>query len=155
MLKLGKIELATLAQVEPFTGHVQAVYPRAVFIAQRVFGWDVFVTAIQFSTSLVIFPGALSDYGGMFITLDQAKADFIAVSETLQSVVDHHTFANSIPGATPLASPSSKVSNIKFDGCGYDLKSNSPIGLWAFAEATAGNSLLAVTSIQYRRVLER
>lgn len=157
-LVLGKLELDTLFQDVPFLGDPLAVYPRGKFLAQANYSWDVALVSIQFSTSLVVFPGMGSgevDYGGLFITVDQPKSDFIAVSANLRSVVDHHTFANSLPGPPSLANPSSKVSTATFEGCGYELKSGSPICLWGFGPDTDGNNMLAVSSIQYRRIIDR
>ncbi len=60
--------------------------------------------------------------------------------------------AGFLAGPPAFALPSSKVSPISFDGCGFFLPSNTPISLYAFARVSlSGNFLAAIASIQYRR----
>ena len=140
------IELATLPGI--FTGLASAVYPNLALVARKQWSWPVWITAVQFSTSLTIFP---TDSGGMVLTLGKQLESGLAVDPGLSSVIAHITAPNSIPGVSPLAVPSSKVSNITFGGCGYLLNAETPLSLYAFANATAGNFLFAIASIQYRR----
>lgn len=142
------IQLSTLAGL--FAGNAAAVYPSVMLVATQTFPWAVWIPAIQFSTSLTIFPGTNNNLGGMLLTVGKQPLN-LAIAPGLQSVIVHVTGPNSIPGATPIASPSSKVSNITFSGCGYYLPTETPIGLYAFADATAGNSLIGIASIQFRQ----
>ncbi len=144
----GEIELDTLTAA-PFTGSAAAVYPNLAYLGEITWAWPVWIVALQFSTSLTIYP---SDLGGMLITFDQTAKTNIAVGRGLKSVIAHITAPNSLAGPPAIGVPSSKVSNITFNNCGYFLDANSPISLYAFANATAGNYLFAITSIQYRRV---
>lgn len=149
MPNLGNIELRTLDGI--FEGDPLAIYPRLKKIGAETWDWPVWVTAIQFSTTLTVFP---SDLGGMLLTFGKIDGEYISVSQGLQSVICHLTAPNSITGTTPIAVPSSKVSNISFGGGGYYLPAKSPLTLFAFANTTAdGNYLAAVASIQYRRQL--
>lgn len=144
----GEIELDTLTAA-PFTGSATAIYPQLAFLADRTWEWPVWIVALQFSTSLTIYP---SNVGGMLITFDQTQRSNISVGSGLKSVIAHITAPNSLVGPPAIGVPSSKVSNITFNNCGYFLDAGSPISLYAFANATAGNYLFAITSIQYRRV---
>lgn len=139
------IETATLAGI--FTGAAAAVYPALALVTKKEWDWEIWITAIQFSTSLTIFP---TDLGGMILTLGKQPLN-LSVDPGLSSVIAHITAPNSISGASPLANPSSKVSNIVFGDCGYFLQAGAPLSLYAFANATAGNYLFAISSIQYRR----
>ena len=141
------IQLDTLAG--NFTGSAAANYPQLAIVAAAKYDWPIWVVAIQFSTSLTVFP---SNPGAMLVTFGTSSHNApLAVGKGLRSVICHLTDPNSIAGGSPLPVPSSKVSNITFGDCGYALASGEEIQLWASADTAAGNSLRAVTSIQYRR----
>lgn len=150
------IQAKTLSGI--FTGSASAVYPRLALVASLKFDWDVWIVSIQFSTSLTIYPAdplsiTSADTGGMIITLGKQPVSGIAVSEGLNSVIEHITAPNSFPSVTaPVAVASSKVSVIPFGGCGKFLANGEPVSLYAFAPAVTGNFLFSVSSIQYRRV---
>lgn len=143
----NEIELVTLFGT--FTGAATAVFPNLAFVAQKVFDWPVWITAIQFSTTLTVYP---TDSGGMLLTLGKQSQNGLAVDTGLQSVIAHITAPNSLAGPPALGVPSSKVSNITFGDCGYYLTDQTPLSLYAFANTTAsGNFLFAIASVQYRR----
>jgi hypothetical protein len=144
--RLAKIELATISAT--FTGSAAAVYPNLVWVAEEKWDWPVWVLGVQFSTSLSIFP---TNLGGMVVTMGKTQKSGIAISPGLQSVIIHVTAPNSIAGPPAFAFPSSKVSHISFSDCGYYLDAQTPITIFAFADATAGNYLIAEASVQYRR----
>lgn len=144
----SNIELATLSG--DYTGAAASVYPNLAFVAKQQWSWPVWITKIEFSTSLTIYP---TDLGGMLVTLGKQSQNGLAVDPGLKSVVVHVTAPNSIAGPPAFALPSSKVSPISFDGCGYFLDAETPVSLYAFANTTAsGNYLIGIASIQYRRV---
>lgn len=143
----SQIRLATLSGT--YTGAAATVYPTLAFIAQQVWTFDVWVKKISFSTSLTIYP---TDIGGMVLTLGKQSPTGVAIDPGLQSCIVHVTAPNSIAGPPAFALPSSKVSQISFDECGFFLPSQTPISLYAFANTTAsGNYLIGIASIQYRR----
>lgn len=145
-MALAKIELVTLDG--SFTGAAANVYPNAKLINFYAWAWDVWIVAVQFSTTLTIYP---TDFAGMILTMDQL-GDPVAIAPGLKSVIAHVTGPGSLAGPPAIPAPSSKVSNIVFGGCGYFLQANSPISIYAFANTTAsGNSLYALASIQNRR----
>lgn len=147
------IELSTLSGT--FTGDAAAVYPQLKLVSSVKWAWSVWVTLIEFSTTLTVFPSAPvdlpGDLGGMAIVLGKADP-FLAVGQGLASVIIHVTAPNSIIGPPAFALPSSKVSPIAFGGCGFELEANTPVSLYAFARVNAaGNFLAGIASIQYRR----
>jgi len=148
-----KIELRTLAG--SFTGSATALYPQLELVDKTEWSWDIYISSIQFSTSLVVYPSSPADptdMAGMVITLGK-QSDPLAIGDGLESVITHFTQPNSIVGPPAFPLPSSKVSTIPFDGCGFFLPAKSPISLYAFGPVqTSGNLLDAIASIQYRRV---
>lgn len=131
-----------------FIGSATAVYPNLYFLGKRTWDYPVWIVALQFSTSLTVYP---TDFGGLLITFGQTRTGQLAVGQGLQSVIAHVTAPNSLVGPPAIGVPSSKVSNITFGGCGYHLEQQKPISLYGFAAATTGNSLFSITSIQYRK----
>ncbi len=143
----SQIRLATLNGT--YAGAAGTTYPALAFIAKQQWSFDVWVKKISFSTSLTIYP---TDLGGMVITLGKQSENGLAIDPGLQSCIVHVTAPNSIAGPPAFALPSSKVSQISFDDCGFFLPSQTPISLYAFANTTAsGNLLVGIASIQYRR----
>jgi hypothetical protein len=147
------IELSTLAG--SFAGDASAVYPQMMFVASVKWNWATWITLIEFSTSLTVFPSAPvdlpGDLGGMAIVMGKSD-QLLAIGQGLSSSIVHLTAPNSIAGPPSFALPSSKVSPIAFGGCGFELDANTPISLYAFARVNAsGNFLNGVASIQYRR----
>ncbi len=147
------IELSTLEGT--FTGDANAVYPQMMFVDSVKWNWATWITLIEFSTSLTVFPSAPvnlpGDLGGMAIVMGKSDP-LLAIGQGLSSSIVHLTAPNSIVGPPAFALPSSKVSPIAFGGCGFELDANTPISLYAFARVNAGGNFLAgVASIQYRR----
>ncbi len=150
----GKTEFATLSGY--YVGDDAFAYPQLKFIEKRQWDFAIWVQAIQFSTSLTVFPPAVAtneDDAGLILTAGQTQVGNVAVSEGLQSIICHFTAPNSLGGVTPIASPSSKVSTITFKDCGLYLEARSPLSLFGYGVATDGNFLKAITSIHYRRVV--
>ncbi len=140
------IELATISGT--FTGDAAAVYPSLKKVAERVWDFPLWITSIEFSTSLTVYP---TDTAGMIVTMGKVNEP-LSVGGGLSSVIAHITAPNSIAGPPAFALPSSKVSTIPFGGCGFLLESQTPISIYAFSNVTvAGNFLFAIASVQYRR----
>lgn len=142
-----------------FAGSAGALFPNLALVnqqdgtpAQQQWDWDMWVESIQFSTTLTVFPSVNTNLSGMLLTVDKQNSGAISIAPGLKSVICHLTGPNSIAGPPAFALPSTKVSHIPFRRCGYLLKAQTPISLYAFADATAGNVLAAVVSIQARRV---
>jgi hypothetical protein len=148
---LQDIEYKTLAGI--FTGSAAAIYPNLALVGTPItWPFDIWLVSIQFSTSLTIFPASgNSNLGALVLTIGKQPVSGIAVSEGLASVGVHITAANSIGGASPLASPSSKVSVFPFGGCGKFMPNGQPVSLYGSADATSGNFLWSISSIGYRR----
>lgn len=142
-------ELALATLVGTFTGSATAVYPQMNFIAKILWGFNVWVTQIEFSTSITLYP--VDTLGGLAIIYGKADP-VLAVDPGLQSVIVHQTAPNSIAGPPAFALPSSKVSPIAFGGCGLFIPASTPLSLYGFGNTSgSGNYMAAVASIQYRR----
>jgi len=145
-MKGDNLESKTLTGI--YTGAASSVYPQLALVNSVTWAFNIWVVSIQLASSLTIYP---TDTGGVFVTVDEtARAP--SVGEGFKSELAHITAPNSIAGPPAFALPSSKVSGVKFDGCGKFVRSSSPVSLYAFANTTAsGNYLFAVASIVYRR----
>lgn len=129
-------------------GSADAIYPTCVRIAQIKFPINYALVGLQLSSSLVIFG---TNLGGILVVVGQ-NAPVLAISDSINSVMSHITQPNSFSGAPPLSIPTSKVTSESFGAFAMPIVANAPISLYAFGDATAGNDLFAICSLQLVRI---
>jgi len=142
------VEFKTLfGRFQPDAG-TATIYPSLRLISTLQIPQPYALVGLQLSSSLVIY-GA--NFGGFFIVIGQTLAQ-LSVSQALNSPMSHITQPNSLTGPPAVAIPTSKVTSLSFGQFAYPLPAQTPISLYAFADATAGNDLFAVCSLQLARM---
>lgn len=136
------ISLRTL--LGTFSGSAAAVYPNAVQIAQIAFQVSYALVGLQLSSSIVAFG---TRNAGIFVVVGQTPPN-IAVSNSINSPISHITQPNSLTGPPIVAIPTSKVTSLSFGAFALPIPANTPISLYAFMDATAGNNIFAICSLQ-------
>lgn len=139
------LELKTLRG--EFTGLAESVYPRMRLIATQRWQINYLIVGLQLSSSLVIFPGTSDNKGGLLLVIGQDQK-FLEVSDGLTAPISHITQPNSIAGPPAIIIPTAKVTSLSFGAYGIPVLANSPVSLYAFADATAGNDIFAILSLQ-------
>lgn len=135
-----------------FAGSATALFPNI----QKIPGDEATFTAevpyllvgLVLSSSLVIFG---SNKGGIVVVIGQRQPQ-ITVSKSIKSPVHHITGPNSITGTPNIIVPTSKVTPVSFGAYGVIIPALTPVSLYAFADATAGNDLFAIASLQLLQI---
>lgn len=140
---LNGVDLRTL--VAEFAGSSDSIYPNIVRIGEPVkFTVNYALVGLQLSSSLTIF-GA--NRGGIVLVVGNQPRR-ITLSNSVQTPITHITGPNSISTPSIVAVPTSKVTSLSFGAYGLAIPSGTPISLYAFADATSGNDLFAICSLQ-------
>ena len=131
-----------------FQGSADAIYPKMHFVAKIAFSRPYALLGLQLSSSLVIYG---SNFGGFAIVIGQVQPS-LSVSEGLNCPFTQITQPNSLVGPPVVPIPTSKSSSLSFGQFAYPLPAQTPISLYAFGDATAGNDMFAVCSLQLARL---
>jgi hypothetical protein len=108
------------------------------------------LVGLQLSSSLTIF-GA--NKGGIVLVVGQISQT-LTVSNSLQTPISHITGPNSVSTPSIVAVPTSKVTSLSFGAFGLAIPAGTPVALYAFADATAGNDLFAICSLQLLQYIQ-
>jgi hypothetical protein len=147
---LRQFEIRTLAgRFQPTTA---VLYPRlqimtgdlATFTAPTGYA----LIGVQLSTTLLNYGTNLA---GILLIIGQT-APQLAVSNSLKQVTSHITQQNSLVGPPVVPIPTSKCTSDSFGLFAYPMPAGTPISLYAFADATAGNDLFAMASLKMARM---
>lgn len=127
-----------------FAGEAQTVYPRfkrvgTTFRANTYYA----LVGMELSSSLVIFGGR----GAMMVVIGK-QSEYLDLSAALNAPIIHLTAENSVAGPPPLTVPTSKVTPLSFGAFGLPIPPMTPISLYACCDATAGNDIFGVCSLQ-------
>ena len=137
------IEFRTL--IGEFTGSANAIYPTIVQIAPPLtFTVNYLLVGLQLSSSLTIF-GA--NKGGIVLVIGQTRKA-LTISDALQTPITHISGPNSISSPSVVPIPTSKVTSLSFGAYGIGIPANTQVALYGFADATSGNDLFAICSLQ-------
>lgn len=140
---LQPIQLRTI--LAEFAGSADAIYPAMVRISDVLtFTINYALVGLQLSSSLAIFG---SNKGGIVLVIGQKRIR-LNISEALQTPITHISGPNSITGSPNVPIPTSKVTSLSFGAYAIDIPAGMPLALYAFADATAGNDLFAICSLQ-------
>jgi len=132
-----------------FQGAADAIYPQLAFVNKISFSRPYALIGLQLSSSLVIYG---NNFGGFAIVIGQTNAR-LSVSEGLNCPMTQITQPNSLVGPPVVPIPTSKSASDSYGLFAYPIPPQTPISLYAFGDATAGNDMFAICSLKLARLL--
>lgn len=143
------ITLRTL--IARFTGDANALFPQSVLLktpegqtAVLKFTESYALVGIQLTSSIVAFGPADA---GLILVIGNEQRN-LTISNSINSPISHITAPNSLVGPPALVIPTSKVTSLSFGSFAIPVPSGTPVALYGFMDATAGNDIFAICSLQ-------
>lgn len=131
-----------------FSGSAQAIFPQIQLVDTVVFDRPYALVGLQLSSSLTIYG---TNFGGFAVVVGN-KQQTLSISQALVCPFTQISQPNSFAGPPPLFNPTSKSASVSFGQFAYPLPAQTPVSLYAFADATADNDLFAVCSLYVVRL---